>query len=57
MLLGGLRRVLVNALGREPRPPQEKVVADLWRFIAAILGLPEDGPDAGTSDGPAYGSA
>lgn len=43
MLLGGLRRVLVDALSREPRPPQEEVAAELWRFIAAILGLSEGG--------------
>jgi AcrR family transcriptional regulator len=39
MVLGGLRRVLVDALGREPRPPQEEVAAQLWRFVAAVLGL------------------
>jgi hypothetical protein len=44
MLLGGLRRVLVDALGREPRPPQEEVAAQLWRFVAAVLCLSE-GPD------------
>jgi len=43
MVLGGLRRVLVDALGREPRPPQEEVAAQLWRFVAAVLGLPEGG--------------
>jgi len=41
MVLGGLRRVLVDALGREPRPPQKQVAAQLWRFIAAVLGLSE----------------
>jgi len=39
MVLGGLRRVLVDALGRNPRPQQELVAAELWRFVAAILGL------------------
>jgi AcrR family transcriptional regulator len=43
MVLGGLRRVLVDALGREPRPPQEEVAAQLWRFVAAVLGLSESG--------------
>ena len=43
MVLGGLRRVLVDALGREPRPPQEEVAAQLWRFVAAVLGLSEGG--------------
>jgi hypothetical protein len=43
MLLGGLRRVLVDALSREPRPPQQVVAAQLWRFVAAILGLAEGG--------------
>jgi len=41
MVLGGLRRVLVDALGREPRPPQRQVAEQLWRFVAAILGLSE----------------
>jgi AcrR family transcriptional regulator len=45
MVLGGLRRVLADALGREPRPAQRDVAAELWRFVAAILGL------AGTPDG------
>jgi len=39
MVLGGLRRVLVDALGRAPRPPQAVVAAELWRFVAAILGV------------------
>jgi AcrR family transcriptional regulator len=39
MVLGGLRRVLVDALGRHPRPRQEEVAAQLWRFVAAVLGL------------------
>ncbi len=39
MVLGGLRRVLVSAMGREPRPSQERVGRELWRFVAAILGL------------------
>jgi AcrR family transcriptional regulator len=43
MVLGGLRRVLVDALGREPRPPQQEVAAQLWRFVAAVLGLSESG--------------
>ncbi len=43
MLLGGLRRVLVDALRREPRPPREEVASQLWRFVAAILGLSEGG--------------
>jgi len=43
MVLGGLRRVLVEALGREPRPPQQRVAAQLWRFVAAVLGLSEAG--------------
>jgi AcrR family transcriptional regulator len=41
MVLGGLRRVLLDALGREPRPPREEVAAQLWRFIGAVLGLSE----------------
>lgn len=43
MVLGGLRRVLVDALGREPRPPQKEVAAQLWRFVSAVLGLSEGG--------------
>lgn len=41
MVLGGLRRVLVDALGRTPRPGPEEVAAQLWRFVAAILGISE----------------
>ncbi len=43
MVLGGLRRVLVEALAREPRPPQEEVAEQLWRFVAAVLGINESG--------------
>ena len=43
MVLGGLRRVLVDALGRKPRPPQEEVAAQLWRFVAAVLGISDSG--------------
>ena len=43
MVLGGLRRVLVEALDRKPRPPQEEVAAQLWSFIAAVLGVNESG--------------
>jgi AcrR family transcriptional regulator len=39
MVLGGLRRVLADALAREPRPPQKFVAEKLWRFIAAIVGV------------------
>lgn len=39
MIFGGLRRVLVEALGRTPRPPQAEVAAQLWSFISAILGI------------------
>ncbi len=39
MTLGGLRRVVAEALARDPRPPQEIVVRHLWRFVAAILGI------------------
>ena len=45
MVLGGLRRVLVEALDRHPRPSQEEVAGQLWRFIAAVLGIYE-GNDA-----------
>ena len=41
MVLGGLRRVLAEALAREPRPAQEVVAEQLWRSVAAILGLQE----------------
>ena len=43
MVLGGLRRVLVEALGREPRPPQQEVAIQLWRFVSSILGIDERG--------------
>ena len=43
MVLGGLRRVLVDALARDPRPPQEEVAAQLWRFVAAVLGIYDSG--------------
>ncbi len=43
MVLGGLRRVLVDALSRDPRPPQDEVTAQLWRFVAAVLGLSDGG--------------
>jgi AcrR family transcriptional regulator len=49
MVLGGLRRVLVDALGREPRPEQSDVAAALWRFVAAILGLTATPDGAGPS--------
>lgn len=39
MVLGGLRRVLVDALGRNPRPQQQEVATQLWRFVAAVLGI------------------
>ncbi|MCP5070752.1 MAG: hypothetical protein GY946_29665, partial [bacterium] len=41
MVLGGLHRVLVEALAREPRPPQEQVAAQLWRLVSAVLGIYE----------------
>jgi AcrR family transcriptional regulator len=41
MVLGGLRRVLAEALAREPRPAQDFVAEQLWRSVAAVLGLQE----------------
>jgi len=43
MVLGGLRRMLVEALAREPRPAQEEVATQLWRFVSAVLGIDESG--------------
>ncbi len=42
MLLGGLSRVLIDALGRDPRPSREHVARQLWRFVASILQVPID---------------
>jgi AcrR family transcriptional regulator len=37
MVLGGLREVLRHALARDPRPPRDAVVDELWRFIVAAV--------------------
>ena len=44
MVLGGLRRVLVDALGREPRPPQEEVAAQLCVSSPRSWGSPRAAP-------------
>jgi AcrR family transcriptional regulator len=41
MVLGGLRRVVADALTRDPRPSEQRVSEQLWRFISVIVGLPE----------------
>ncbi|MFQ5416369.1 MAG: TetR/AcrR family transcriptional regulator [Myxococcota bacterium] len=47
MVLGGMRRVIAEALSRERRPPPQRVAAQLWRFVASVLGL-----DAGEAERP-----
>jgi AcrR family transcriptional regulator len=42
MVLGGMREVLRHALAREPRPPREAVVDELWRFIVAAVRFRSD---------------
>jgi AcrR family transcriptional regulator len=37
MVLGGIREVLRHALARDPRPPRQAVVDELWRFIVAAV--------------------
>ena len=37
MVLGGIREVLRHALAREPRPPRDEVIDELWRFIVAAV--------------------
>lgn len=37
MVLGGIREVLRHALARDPRPPREAVIDELWRFIVAAV--------------------
>jgi AcrR family transcriptional regulator len=37
MVLGGIREVLRHALQREPRPPRQAVIDELWRFIVAAV--------------------
>ena len=38
-MFGAMRLVMVEALGRSPRPAQERVVEVLWRQIAAAVGI------------------
>lgn len=33
MLIGGFRVAIAEALSRETRPPQERLVEDIWRFV------------------------
>jgi AcrR family transcriptional regulator len=37
MVLGGIREVLRHALAREPPPPRDAVIDELWRFIVAAV--------------------
>jgi AcrR family transcriptional regulator len=43
-MFGAMRLVMVEALGRTPRPAPERVIEVLWRQVAAAVGL-----DAGTA--------
>jgi AcrR family transcriptional regulator len=38
-MFGAMRLVMVEALGRSPRPAQERVVEVLWRQVAAAVGI------------------
>jgi AcrR family transcriptional regulator len=44
MIIGGMRRVLATALAQEPMPSEKKVVHDLWRFIAGVVGIDPNQP-------------
>jgi AcrR family transcriptional regulator len=41
-MFGAMRLVMVEALGRTPRPEPERVVEVLWRQIAAAVGIEAD---------------
>ena len=41
-MFGAMRLVMVEALGRTPRPAPERVVEVLWRQIAAAVGIEAD---------------
>ena len=43
---GAMRLVMVEALGRSPRPAPERVVEVLWRQIAAAVGIDADAAPA-----------
>jgi len=43
-MFGAMRLVMVDALGRSPRPAPERVIEVLWRQVAAAVGLPVDKP-------------
>ena len=38
-MFGAMRLVMVEALGRSPRPAPERVIEVLWRQVAAAVGL------------------
>ena len=42
-VLGGVHTTVALALARRRRPRAERVVDELWRFIAGAVGLVEDG--------------
>lgn len=42
MMMGGLQRVLGEALDRNPRPPRDWMVAEIWGSIAALARLPDN---------------
>ena len=44
LVYGAMRLVMVEALGRTPRPAPERVIEVLWRQVSAAVGL-----DAGTA--------
>lgn len=38
-VLGGVHSTVAVALGRDPRPPAESVIDELWRFVAGAVEL------------------
>ena len=46
-VLGGVHTTVTLALGRRRRPRAERVVDELWRFIAGAVGLVHDDPVGG----------
>lgn len=40
MMMGGLHQLLAEALARNPRPPRERLVKEIWGHIAALARLP-----------------